>query len=109
MSHLPVLPFVIPLIASTILLMLHTRGMELQRGISLASALLGLAAALLLVHGAGEGTITVYALGNWPPPYGIALVVDRLAALMVLLVFLLAIPALLMASSGWDQMGRHFH
>jgi multicomponent K+:H+ antiporter subunit D len=109
MSHLPVLPFVIPLIASTLLMMLHSRDMATQRGISLAATLLGLGAALLLVDGAAAGTISVYALGNWPPPYGIVLVVDRLAALMVLLVFLLAIPALLMASSGWERMGRHFH
>jgi multicomponent K+:H+ antiporter subunit D len=49
---------------------------------------------------ADDGQLRVYALGNWPAPFGIVLVLDRLAAAMTLLTALLAFPALLYASSA---------
>ncbi len=111
MSHLPILPFLVPLLAAALLMLLHGHPLAVQRSVSMGGTLAGLAAALLLLHQAAGGVMSVYALGNWPPPYGIVLVVDRLAALMVLLVFLLAVPALLMAAGGgsFDARGRHFH
>jgi multicomponent K+:H+ antiporter subunit D len=38
-----------------------------------------------LVWRAASGELLVYELGEWPAPFGIVLVVDRLSALMVLL------------------------
>ena len=56
------------------------------------------------------GDIQVYELGNWPAPFGIVLVLDRLSAMMVLLTALLALPVVLYAiASGWDDRGKHFH
>src|SRR5574343_1398903 len=37
------------------------------------------------------------------------MVVDRLSALMVLLTYLVALPVLWYAASGWDSRGRYFH
>jgi multicomponent K+:H+ antiporter subunit D len=48
-------------------------------------------------------------VGEWPAPYGIVLVVDRLGALMVLLTSLVALPVLWYATGGWDAHGRYFH
>lgn len=104
MNHLPVLPILIPFVTAALMLLLPQR---LHRALGLAAAALGLAVAIALA--AGAGTIAVYALGNWPAPFGIVLVVDRLAAMMVLLVFGLALPALLPATDGTDTRGRHFH
>jgi multicomponent K+:H+ antiporter subunit D len=51
-----------------------------------------------------------YFLGNWPAPFGIALVLDNLSAMMVLLVSVLAGAVLIYTSAtGWDTRGRHFH
>ena len=58
---------------------------------------------------AGTGALTVYRLGDWPAPFGIVLVIDRLAALMLLLTACIAWPVLLFATGGWDTRGRHFH
>jgi multicomponent K+:H+ antiporter subunit D len=109
MSHLPILPILVPLLAGALLMVLHARPLRMQRAIALGSVGLGGLCALLLLQGAAGGQISVYALGNWPAPYGIVLVVDRLAALMVLLVYLVAAPALIMATDGFDAKGRHFH
>jgi multicomponent K+:H+ antiporter subunit D len=107
MSQLwPVLPILIPFTAAVLLLLTHGR-LRLQRGLALAATVFGLASALCLLGLAD--TIPVTRLGDWPAPFGIVLVADRLAALMVTLVFALGLPALLMASAETDRQGPHFH
>lgn len=108
MTHLPLLPFLIPFTAAALLLLLGGRGETFQRAVSLAATGLGLAAAVLLVARQGAGPVA-YALGDWPAPYGILFVADRLAVQMLLLLFLLAGPALLMALAGSDREGPYFH
>ena len=50
------------------------------------------------------------ALGNWPAPFGIVLVLDRLSALMLLLTARArAWRSCSTPRSGWDRRGRHFH
>jgi multicomponent K+:H+ antiporter subunit D len=56
----------------------------------------------------GDG-ILVYQVGNWPAPYGISLVADRLSVWMLLITALLACFALLYAVQGTDSGSRHFH
>lgn len=109
MSHLPILPIVIPFAAAAVLLLAQGASATVKRAISIASVAAMAIAAALLVRGAVEGGITVYRLGDWPAPYGIVLVVDRLAALMVALTAALAIPVLQIAIAGADEKGRHFH
>ena len=79
------------------------RAPALRRGVpwlSLAATLLLLLLAVLLaVHAAG-GEVPAYLLGNWPAPFGIALALDRLGALMVLLTALVACGALVYALGG---------
>jgi multicomponent K+:H+ antiporter subunit D len=104
-AHLPVLPVLLPFAAAFACLLWPARA----RALALASCLALLLVAGLLLAGADNGSITAYRLGGWPAPYGIVLVVDRLAALMVLLVAALALPALLMALGGTDRAGAHFH
>ena len=104
----PILPVLLPFIAALLMLLVHDR-LRLQQVIALSATILGLAAAIGLLIGASTGEITVYRLGDWPAPFGIVLVIDRLAATMVTLVFALGLPALLMALGGTDAQGRHFH
>jgi len=80
-----------------------------QRWLSMGSALLGLGMAMLLLNHAQHGVIVSYALGEWPAPFGINLLLDRLSALMLLLTYLVAVPALAYACCGWDRRGRYFH
>jgi multicomponent K+:H+ antiporter subunit D len=107
--HAIALPILIPLAAAIVLLLANRAGLALSRVISLASlvALVVLAAYLLTL--AADGEVRVYRLGNWPAPYGIVLVLDRLSAIMVAVTAVLALAVLLYASDGTDGMGRHFH
>lgn len=108
-AHLPVLPVLLPLFTAAGLLLIGDDRPLLMRRLSLVSLLLGLAVALSLVLGASEGDLRVYRLGDWPAPYGIVLVIDRLSAMMLLLVQVVALPVLYYACGGWDVHGRHFH
>jgi formate hydrogenlyase subunit 3/multisubunit Na+/H+ antiporter MnhD subunit len=56
----------------------------------------------------GSGVRT-YQLGNWPAPFGIVLVLDRLSALMLVLTSVLGIAALLYSLARWHRMGPRFH
>lgn len=110
-DHLPALVVLLPATTAVLLLLLGD-GEERRpwaRRIALASVLLGAVFAFRLVEVAASGTLTVYRMGNWPAPFGIVLVIDRLSAMMLLLTSAVAAPVLWYACGGWDSHGRHFH
>jgi multicomponent K+:H+ antiporter subunit D len=109
MKHLAILPILIPLLSGALLLLAGRLGKGAERTIGVAATAALVPVALLLLWQASSGTPTAYYLGDWPAPYGIILVVDRLSALMLTLAAVLALAALLYALDGDDRRGRHFH
>jgi multicomponent K+:H+ antiporter subunit D len=110
MSHLVILPILIPLFAGALLLLAERLGQGAERAIGVTATAALLPVALLLLVRAAADVPEVYYLGDWPAPYGIVLVADRLSALMLTLCAALALPALIYAlGSGDDRQGRHFH
>jgi multicomponent K+:H+ antiporter subunit D len=105
-------PILIPLAVAVAMLFAGERRLALQRALGIGSCLaLLVVAADLLVRGA-SGLVLPYFAGDWPAPFGIVLVLDRLAAFMVALTAVVALPALLAAIGGRDPVdakGRHFH
>ena len=82
-DHLLIAPIVLPLFASAVMLVL---GGERRRSVNAAInvlttfALVAVSIALLrAADGAPTGLAGVYRLGNWPAPFAIVLVADRLA------------------------------
>ncbi|MCM2355423.1 MAG: monovalent cation/H+ antiporter subunit D [Arenimonas sp.] len=108
-THLPILPILLPLLAGIALLVLGTRRIALQRAIGLLSCTGLVVLAALLAVQADDGGTRTYLVGNWAAHLGIALVADRLAAIMLLATSLLALPCLLFATGGWDRRAMHFH
>ncbi|HSG02479.1 MAG TPA: monovalent cation/H+ antiporter subunit D [Marinobacterium sp.] len=110
MSHLPILPILIPMLAGILLLLPPLRTtLTRQRIASLVSAGINLLVAVVLLNQSATGEVAVYAVGDWHPPYGIVLIADRLSALMLLLTAILLFAALLYASAGEDETGRFFY
>ena len=107
--HLTIAPILIPFVAGTLLLALRSLPLPLRRALAVISSLVQVAVALALLMAVSGGDILVYRLGDWPAPWGIVLVADRLAAWMVLITALLALFAVIHAGDGQDQRGRHFH
>ncbi|MCU0503821.1 MAG: hypothetical protein MUC51_19045 [Anaerolineae bacterium] len=109
MAHLPVFPVLIPLLAAIVLLLATNAGTGTKQAISAVALGFLVSAAGAQIIAAGDGSIHVYRLGDWPAPYGIVLVLDRLSALMVALTAALAVPVFFAATSGTDTRGPHFH
>jgi multicomponent K+:H+ antiporter subunit D len=115
-DHLVMAPVLLPLYAGALLLLLDERRHVLKATISVIStlALLAIAIALLCfadhaIPSTGAATIGVYRLGNWPAPFGIVLVLDRLSALMLVLTSVLAFASLAFSLARWHKGGPHFH
>jgi multicomponent K+:H+ antiporter subunit D len=108
-NHLVVLPVVLPLAIGAAMLLLNERRHKLKAALSAASILLVLAAGIALLRLADAAPVRVYRLGDWPAPFGIVLVADRLSALMVVLTGVLAAAALAFSLARWHRAGPRFH
>ena len=109
MTHLIILPILIPLLAAAACMAAPAGGLTFQRVISMGTVLSLLVIAAGLLSTASTGDISVYAIGNWRAPFGIVLMLDRLSAIMVALTAVLALPALLYGMGDIDAKGRLFH
>lgn len=109
-DQLAIAPIVLPALAAPLALLVMRRRRWLGVTISFTSCLLMLAAAVALLFMSDDGTIRTYEVGGWEAPFGIVLVVDRLASIMLVLASTLALLALLHAVvTETDREGWHFH
>ena len=113
MPHLIVAPVLLPMLTAAVMLLLGDTRRPLKAVVNVLSCLLGVLIAIALVYWVqkmgGPQAVGVYLPGNWPVPYGIVLVVDRLSAMMVLLSSVLGLAGVLYASARWHKAGVHFH
>lgn len=115
-QHIPVFPIAIPLMTAAIMLLLRDKHRRIKLSLGIVSLALQFYVALSLL-GMADGSIEtnwlhgvgVYLLGDWPAPFGIVLVVDRLAAIMLVLTSILASATWWYATARWDRSGVHFH
>ena len=115
MQHLPMLPIATPLMVGALLVLLKESRRKTRLALSFASVLFQIFVAYqLLLTTAGQMTdvwpqnIAVYLVGDWPAPFGIVLVADRLAAVMLLLCSILGLAALTYSTARWERAGVHF-
>ncbi len=113
-THWIVAPVVLPMLTGALLVLIERREPRFTARLSFIATALQLAIAIGLATAAADGTVRAYLLGNWAAPFGIALALDRLSALMLLLTALVALAAVLYASTGRDhsridRLGPHFH
>ncbi|RBY78379.1 Na+/H+ antiporter subunit D [Geodermatophilus sp. TF02-6] len=96
MSALTPLPVLLPLLgAAAALLAGHHPAIQRTVSVAVLTAVVGVSLTLLLLADA-EGATSV-AVGGWPVPLGIVLVVDRLSALMLVVASTVALGVLLFA------------
>ena len=113
MPHLVVAPILLPMLTAALMLLLGDTRRPLKAALNVLASAAGVLVAAALVlqvqrSGAAQ-SIGVYLPGNWPVPYGIVLVADRLSAMMLLLGSLLGLAGVLYASARWHRAGVHFH
>ena len=109
MTHLPVLPILIPLIVGALMLIPpFSQNKALRRGLGTLASVAMVAIAVLLLIEVDTTGVHLYAVGEWLPPFGILMVVDRLSAILLLLTSVLILGVQLYASSGEDEHGPFF-
>ncbi|QDZ11274.1 monovalent cation/H+ antiporter subunit D [Devosia ginsengisoli] len=110
-AHIAILPIVLPLLAGIVLVLIEDRHHRTKLVIDIVATVLLLVVALaLLVHvNNGGPNLSTYRLGDWPVPFGIVLVADPLAALMVLLTAILGLSTVVFSAARWHRAGSHFH
>ena len=110
MNHWIIAPVVLPALLAPLIGFVMRHDIVLSRAASIAGTLALSVIALGLTQLAAQGETHVYKLGDWPAPFGIVLVLDRLSAMLVLLTAVLALIVVIhAAATGWDARGRHFH
>lgn len=115
LRHLPILPILLPLCTGALLLLFSETRRGWRAAIALGATVLQLLIAVALLAMADgrlsnpwHGAIGVYALGNWSAPFGIVLVLDRLAAIMLALTAVLGLATLVYSLARWERVGAHF-
>jgi len=113
MPHLSIAPILLPLLTASALLFLTERRSRAKAALSLFSAALNLGVAIALFVWTAQSddrhAYTVYQPGNWDVPFGIVLVLDRLSAMMLVLVSTVGLMSLLYSVARWHKGGVHFH
>ncbi|RYE88265.1 MAG: monovalent cation/H+ antiporter subunit D [Hyphomicrobiales bacterium] len=109
LQHLAILPIVLPLLAGVLLVLFDDRTVKLYISVTATVILLVVAVTLLVRTNEGAQHFSMYKLGDWPSPFGIVLVADRLSALMVVLTSVLALTSLVYSTALWHRAGQHFH
>lgn len=110
MSHLVILPVILPAVMGPFIVMVLRHHLSLTRIFSVGATVALVVVSLALLAEASTGAVLTYELGDWPAPFGIVLVLDRLSALMVVLTAVLALIVLLyVIGSRWDARGQLFH
>lgn len=108
-AHLIVAPILVPLAAAALMVALRERRRIGRALVSVVSSAACLAIALtLLLAVDANGAMGVYLPSNWPVPFGIALAVDRLSALMLVLTSFLGLASSVYATARWQRAGVHF-
>lgn len=116
LRHIVVLPVVVPLVAGALMFFVAESRRTARVALALGSVLMQLVAGGALLYLTSDAApyiwaegVGVYSIGGWPAPFGIVLVVDRVAAVMVTLSATVALAALVYSITRWDRPGQPFH
>lgn len=100
-AHLPAIQIIVPLLTAPLAVLLRQRG--LAWAAATAASLFSFAVAVVLVMTVRDLGVQSYAVGSWPPPYGIELVVDEFSALLLLIVTGASSAGLLIAHTNLER------
>jgi len=108
MTHLPALQVVIPLLAAPLGMLLRQRRAVYL--LLIAVSVVCVAISLALWAQVQTGNVISYAIGNWPPPWGIEYRVDALSAFVLVLISTTAFLVMLFSLHSVElELPVHLH
>ena len=102
-----VLPIVVPLSTAAVLMLAPKRAVP-QRSISLIGSVLLLASTIVVFQQVNTAGIQVLQISAWPAPFGITIVADLLAAVLVVAVGVVGAVITIVAFAGVDPQREAF-
>lgn len=110
MWHMITAPILLPMLTALLIMLppIHYSAMR-RRWVSIFSSILQLLLVVLLLLQVQQHEQIHYAIGNWQAPFGIILVADKLAVIMVGLTTFLSLGAICYGGAGEDEKGSFFH
>ncbi|RPI03277.1 MAG: NADH/ubiquinone/plastoquinone (complex I) [Calditrichaeota bacterium] len=96
---------IIPLCTAFLITFIAGKNDRIAIVLSLLATSIMLAIALVIYPGLNDRCL-VYEMGNWPLPFGIALVLDSFSGFMLVVVLLLAVTSLLYSMPYLEMVGR---
>src|SRR5690606_39700949 len=96
MGNLVVFPIIIPVIIGMIMVVFR-KNIRLHRALSLTAVIGVFIISLILMHLNKIEGIQVLQLGGWAAPFGVSMVADMLAAILVMVTSIVALCCLLYA------------
>jgi multicomponent Na+:H+ antiporter subunit D len=110
MNNLVILPLIIPILAGMIMVIFR-KYTTFQRVLSIVSLLLVIVVAVYLVVQIDRDGIQILHLGGWEAPFGVSLVADMFAVLLVLTTGVVSLCCLLYAfhSIGKERESYYFY
>lgn len=108
MNNFVIIPLLIPFVVGVVLIFFKDN-IKLQRIISTISLIATTGFAAYLVQLVYKEGILTHKLGNWDPPFGIILVADMLAALLVLTASIVALCCILFAFRSIGEKRERFY
>jgi len=108
MNNLIILPIVIPLLMGIILIFFN-KNIKIQKWLSAIASLASVIVAVIIVQTVHTNGIQTLEIGNWVPPYGIVLVADMYASLLVLTTAIIGFTSLLFAFSSTTAEREKFY
>lgn len=109
-EHVITAPVVLPLLFGAVLMLINERHYRLKFWMALTTvAGLLWTAIVLLIQVDSSLEVLSYQAAHWIAPFGISLVVDRLSALLLLLVALVAVACVCFSYRRWARAGVHYY
>ena len=113
MPNLMLAPIVLPMLTGALMLLLNEKRVKTKMVMNIISTMMGLFISIALFVYADQdhvnSTMGVYLASNWVAPFGIALALDRLSAMMLLLTSIIGLASCVYSASRWHKAGVHFH
>jgi len=101
LNQIVLLPILLPLLFAVIMI-LHHRSVALHRYINLGGAAISLAVSVLLLVRVLNGGIITLQVGGWRAPFGITMVADLLAVIMVTITAIIGLVTALYSLGAMD-------
>jgi len=107
MNLIIVLPIIIPLLFAVIMLFFW-KNVKVHKALNVVASIFSLVVSIILISDVNASGIISLQVGSWQAPFGISLVADLLASIMVLITAVIGLAASIYSLGSMDEQREKF-